>query len=154
MNAAIENAGPGVPVWGRDSVGLGVSEGGRGLWSWEGGTPVWGGSIILGWWRTVLVSVISAYKRGHVITSSPKLSQLPYSGKLLREKTFAIFAVLWLFVKVFSTKFGGVVSFGTAKASNPRKFSPRKSHFSPISETFLPRKFSARRYEFLSILLK
>ena len=30
-------------------------------------------------------------------------SLLPYSGKLSREKTFA---VLWLFVKVFSAKFG------------------------------------------------
>ena len=31
------------------------------------------------------------------------------------------FAVLWLFAKVFSAKFGGVASFGVAKASNPRK---------------------------------
>ena len=31
-----------------------------------------------------------------------------YSGKLSREKTFANFAVLWLFMKVFPTKFGGV----------------------------------------------
>ena len=37
------------------------------------------------------------------------------------------FTVLWLFVKVFSTKFGGVVSFGAAKVSNLRKFS-RKNH--------------------------
>ena len=35
--------------------------------------------------------------------------QPPYSGKLLREKTFATFAVLWLFAKVISVKFGGVV---------------------------------------------
>ena len=33
---------------------------------------------------------------------------IPYSGKLSREKTFANFTVLWLFVKVFSAKFGGV----------------------------------------------
>ena len=66
---------------------------------------------------------------------------LPYSGKLSREKTFANFAVLWLSVKVFSTKLGGVVSFGIAKASNPRK-----SYFSPIRESFLPRKFPAIRY--------
>ena len=32
------------------------------------------------------------------------------SGKLLREKTFADFRVLWLFAKVFSTKFGGMLS--------------------------------------------
>ena len=30
----------------------------------------------------------------------------PYSGKLSGEKTFANFAVLWLYAKVFFTKFG------------------------------------------------
>ena len=44
-----------------------------------------------------------------------------YSGKISREKTFANFSVLWLFAKVFSVKFGGVASFGTAKVSNPWK---------------------------------
>ena len=33
-------------------------------------------------------------------------------------ENFAKFAVLWLFAKVFSTKFGGVASVGTAKGSN------------------------------------
>ena len=48
---------------------------------------------------------------------------IPYRGKLSREKTFANFAVLWLFAKVFAVKFGGMVSLGVAKASNlPRKF--------------------------------
>ena len=56
------------------------------------------------------------------------------------------FAVLWQFAKVFFTKFGGVASFGTADLSNPRKFSPQKSYFSPNRESFLPRKFSAIRY--------
>ena len=42
-----------------------------------------------------------------------------YSGKLSREKTYENFVVLWLFMKVFSAKFGSVVSFGAAKASNP-----------------------------------
>ena len=61
--------------------------------------------------------------------SSPDMAKvwekkgIPYSRKLSRIKTFANFAVLWLFVKVFSTKLLGVVSFGTEKASNPRKFS-------------------------------
>ena len=44
---------------------------------------------------------------------------IPHSRKLSREKTFANFAVLWLFVKVFFTIFGGVASFGVVKASNP-----------------------------------
>ena len=54
--------------------------------------------------------------------------------------------VLWLFAKVFSAKIGGVASLGVAKASNPRKFSPLKLYFSPIRESFLPRKFPAIRY--------
>ena len=60
--------------------------------------------------------------------------QIPYSGKLLREKTFANFTVLWLFAKVFSTKYGGVA----ARASNLWKFCPQKSYFSPICEKFSP----------------
>ena len=68
---------------------------------------------------------------------------IPYSRKLSREKTFANFTVLWLFAKVFSTKFGGVVSFGAAQANNPRKFSQRKPSFSPLHESFLPWKFPA-----------
>ena len=38
---------------------------------------------------------------------------LPYSGKLSREKTFANFKVLQLFMKVFSAKLGGMASFGS-----------------------------------------
>ena len=34
------------------------------------------------------------------------ISSLLYGQKLLREKTSANFTVLWLFAKVFSTKFG------------------------------------------------
>ena len=50
------------------------------------------------------------------VRSTP--SQISYSRKLWREKTFTNFMVLWLFVKVFSMKFEGVVSFGMAKVSN------------------------------------
>ena len=45
-----------------------------------------------------------------------------YNRKLLRDKTFANFVVLWLFTKVFSAKFGSVVSLAVAKESNLRKF--------------------------------
>ena len=64
---------------------------------------------------------------------------MPYSKKLSREKTFANFVVLWLFMKVVSAKFWGVASFGAAKQAiresllrkfvvftNSRKFSPSK----------------------------
>ena len=56
---------------------------------------------------------------------------------------FANFAVLWLFAKVFSTKFGGMASFGVAQVSNQRKFYPRKLYFSPIRKSF---QFLAIRY--------
>ena len=39
-------------------------------------------------------------------------------------------------MKVISTKFGSVVSFGTAKVSNPWNFYPQKLYFSPIHESF------------------
>ena len=65
---------------------------------------------------------------------------IPYSGKLLREKTFANFVVLWIFAKVSSAKFRGVVSFGAAKASNPRKFFSMKIVFFTNSQKFSPLK--------------
>ena len=74
------------------------------------------------------------------------MHHLPYSRKLSREKTFVNFAVLWLFAKVFSVKFLGMVSFGAAKVRNLQKFSPRKPYFSPIHESYLPRKFCTIRY--------
>ena len=56
-----------------------------------------------------------------------------YSGKLLSEKTFANFEVLWLFAQVLSTKFGGVASFG---GSSKQKFSPEKSFFHQFTKVF------------------
>ena len=65
--------------------------------------------------------------------------QIPYSGKLSRKKTFANFAVLWLFAKVFSWSLGAWRLWrGTSEQSvkvfsakivffaNSRKFSPSK----------------------------
>ena len=78
--------------------------------------------------------------------------QILYSGKLSREKTFANFTVFWLFAKVFSTKFGGVVSLSMARVSNPRKFCPQKSYFSPICEKFSPWKVS--RYMVHQLVLR
>jgi len=49
------------------------------------------------------------------IVSDLYMNTVPYSGKLSREKTFANFTVLWLYAKVFSTKFGGVASFALQK---------------------------------------
>ena len=80
-----------------------------------------------------------------VDSSICNMASIPYSGKLSREKTFMNFTVLWLFAKVFSTKFGGMASFGAAKVSSPQKFSLQKSYFSPIHESFLPQKFPGIR---------
>ena len=49
-------------------------------------------------------------------------------------ENFRDFKVLWLFVKVFSVKFGGVTFLA-------EQFSPQKLYFLPIHENFLPRKF-------------
>ena len=67
-----------------------------------------------------------------------------YSGKLLSEKTIANFEVLWLFVQVLYTKFGGVASFG---GSSKQKFSPQKS-FSTNSRKF----FSLESFQLYGIL--
>ena len=67
------------------------------------------------------------------------MQQLPYSGKLSREQTFVNCVVLWLFAKVFSTKFWGVASFGTAKASNLKVFSAKIVFFTN-SQKFSPSK--------------
>ena len=61
------------------------------------------------------------------------------------------FEVLWLiFAKVFSHEFLGAWHLLGAQlaapASNLRMFSPRKSCFLPIHESFLPRKIPAIRY--------
>ena len=84
-------------------------------------------------------SCLSEESKTVTVTISLKI---PYSGKLSREKTFTNFTILWLFVKVFSVKFGGITSVGTAKASNPRKFSPQKftnlQKFSPSTKKSFP----------------
>ena len=82
-----------------------------------------------------------ATRQGNKLNSHYWKDVILYSGKLSREKTFTNFVVLWLFGKVFSAKFGGVVSFSMARAINPQKFSPQKSYFSPIRGSFLPQNF-------------
>ena len=61
------------------------------------------------------------------------MNTIPYSGKLLREKTcdFHGFVVI---CESFLCKILGVASFGMAKASNLRKFSPRKSCFNKFAK--------------------
>ena len=66
---------------------------------------------------------------------------VPYSGKLSRERTFMNSTVLWLFVKVFSAKFGNKMFFGAAKLSNPQKFSLQKFIFTSLWK-FSPSKVS------------
>ena len=87
----------------------------------------------------------SEYVLLHLI-SYIRLFLVPYSGKLSREKIFANFAVLWLFVTVFLHEIWGCGILWHGKVSNLRKFSPQKMYFSLICESFLPRKFSTIQY--------
>ena len=82
----------------------------------------------------------------HQIWDTHNSPDLLYSRKLSREKTSTNFTLLWLFVKVFSAKFGGVAPTGIAKVSNCESFLHKsflceKLQFSPIHESFLPQKF-------------
>ena len=54
-----------------------------------------------------------------------------------KGENFSEFEVLWLFAKVFSTKFRGVVSFGGTIEQTEINFSTKIS-FPPIHENFLP----------------
>ena len=63
--------------------------------------------------------------------------QILYSGKLPREKTFVDLKALSLFTKVFSVKFGGVVSFGDTSKQSTKVF-PQKCYFPPFHESYLP----------------
>ena len=92
---------------------------------------------------TTSFSGVSAAQGSIVLSLDVLLESVSFSK---RENFLANFVVLWLFMKVFSMKFGSVVFFGTAKTSNPEKFSSQKSYFSPTHECFLPRKFHAIRY--------
>ena len=89
------------------------------------------------WWNGLVI-----HTQANIVTNSLGatdwccMQQLPYSGKLSREQTFVNCVVLWLFAKVFSTKFWGVASFGTAKASNPWNFSLRNHLFRQFTEVF------------------
>ena len=56
---------------------------------------------------------------------------IPYSGKLLREKTFVNFEVLCLYAKVFFTKFGAWCPLVLQNKQSA------KIVFSPIRESFL-----------------
>ena len=70
---------------------------------------------------------------------------LPYSGKLSREKTFANFADLSPFVKVFFANIACARNL-YRYSMHPRKFSPRNLRARCFRESFLPRKFPAIRY--------
>ena len=97
-------------------------------------------TILQRWWNDCPNYPVNFVQVGYFIQAE---SLVPYSEKLSREK---LSQLSWLFTKVFSTKFGIMVSFGTVKASNPRTFSPWKLYISPIHKSFLPRKFPTTWY--------
>ena len=78
-----------------------------------------------------------------------KVHLIPYSEKLSREKTFANFAVLWLYAKVFSAKFGAWRPLARQKQAicesfsakivfftNLQKFSPLKVYHHTITRVY------------------
>ena len=83
----------------------------------------------------------SEYVLLHLI-SYIRLFLVPYSGKLSREKIFANFAVLWLFVTVFLHEIWGCGILWHGKVSNPRKFSPQKNVLFTNLRKFSPSKVS------------
>ena len=86
-------------------------------------------------------------QHSHVILCVPPwfVDLIPYSGKLLREKTFANFAVLWLFMKVFSVKFGMWHSLAWHKRAICGSFSYENRIFHQFAKVF-SLKFPAIRY--------
>ena len=65
---------------------------------------------------------------------------IPYSGNFSGRKLSRISRIFWLSAKVFSAKFGDVASLA-APVCNSWQFSPWKSYFPPICESFLPQRF-------------
>ena len=68
--------------------------------------------------------------------SETYIYQILYSRKLSREKTFANFAVLRLFTKVFSVKFGGVASLCAEKRAIRESFLRENRIFHQFAKVF------------------
>ena len=66
---------------------------------------------------------------------------ITYSGKLSREKTFANFVVLCLFVKVFSAKYGGVASLVRHKRAIHESFLRENRIFHQLAKVFFLESF-------------
>ena len=71
----------------------------------------------------------------------PSIYCVPYSGKLLREKTFVNFTVLWLYTKVFSARFGAWHPLALQKRAIRESFL-RENHIFTHSRKFSPSKVS------------
>ena len=87
----------------------------------------------------------------HVMTAGFFHFPLPYSGNFRGRKLSQILKFCG-YSRKFSLQNLGVWHLWCCKTSNLRMFSPRKSYFSPIRESFLSRKFPAIRYSPLSRL--
>ena len=80
--------------------------------------------------------------KSYSMYDEPLLStRVLYSRKLLREKTFGNFEVLWLFTKVVSAKFGRVVSFDGMSEQSMKAFTATIIFF-PDSQVFSLESFS------------
>ena len=93
-------------------------------------------------WRTSTRQLTGRnYHRNQECAVCSCIQCLPYSGKLSREKTFVNFVVLWLYAKVFSTKFGTWRPLALQKRAIRETFL-HKNHISTNSQKFSPSKVS------------
>ena len=110
----------------------------------------WGGQLCTSVWKTQ-VQVTSHYAQSTITVtnscgdilcfSAERVLDIPHSGKLSREK---LLQNSWFCG--YSWNFGVWCALAWQKQAIRKKFSPQKSYFSPICESFLPWKFSAMQY--------
>ena len=79
---------------------------------------------------------------------------VPYSGKLSREKTFVNFAVLWLYAKVFSAKFGAWCPLGLQKRAICESFLRKNHIFHQFMKVFSLKSFPLYGISGHKIILK
>ena len=89
-------------------------------------------------------TINSSQTHAELNLEQPIPQELPYSGKLSREKTFTNFTVLWLYAKVFSVKFGAWRPLAWQKRAIRESFLCKDRIFTNLRK-FLPRKFTAIR---------
>ena len=87
-------------------------------------------------WEGGMRSVATGHHTYHPVWLLCNILTLPYTGKLSRERTFMNFVVLWLFLKVFSAKFGSVISLMQHKRAICESFLRENRIFHQFAQVF------------------